>query len=132
MSSPHAFPKSYSLKSKKHIDILFKKGKSIKVFPLRVVYLLKEHSADRPAMRVLLSVSKKRFALAVDRNRLKRRCREAVRLQRQPLENSLLHSHRQIDIAILYVGSQAMSYADISHATQQALQRIENQLSSQA
>ena len=61
------------LKGNKKINLLFEKGKSVKHFPFRLVYL--EHEEVSWGV----SVGKKAFALAVDRNKIKRRLREILR-----------------------------------------------------
>ena len=61
------------LKGNKKINLLFEKGKSVKHFPFRLIYL--EHKEVFWGV----SVSKKAFALAVDRNKIKRMLREGVK-----------------------------------------------------
>jgi len=61
------------LKGNKKINLLFNKGKTIKHFPFRVIYM--EHKEVSWGV----SVSKKAFALAVDRNKIKRVLREGVK-----------------------------------------------------
>ena len=61
------------LKGNKKINLLFEKGLSVKHFPFRVIYL--EHEEVSWGV----SVSKKSFALAVDRNKIKRMLREGVK-----------------------------------------------------
>ena len=61
------------LKGHKKINLLFKKGRSIKHFPFRLIYIEHEEASWG------VSVSKKAFALAVDRNKMKRTLREGVK-----------------------------------------------------
>ena len=61
------------LKGNKKINLLFEKGKSVKHFPFRLIYL--EHEEVSWGV----SVSKKSFALAVDRNKIKRTLRVGVK-----------------------------------------------------
>ena len=73
------FPKSERLCSRKAIEALFAGGnRAFSAFPLRVVYKV----TDEPRTQVLISVSKRHFKHAVDRNRAKRQIREAWRLNR--------------------------------------------------
>ena len=76
-----SFSKRDKLKSKKVIDRLFLEGKSIVVYPLRLVYV-SETFSDETHIKVAVSVSKKRHKKAVDRNRIKRLMREAYRLEK--------------------------------------------------
>lgn len=66
-----SFKKIEKLKSQKLIEKLFSEGKSIAVYPLRLVYL-KTSFEDPVKLKVGVSVSKRNFKKAVDRNRMKR------------------------------------------------------------
>ena len=85
--------KNYSnkekLKSKKDIEHLFKQGKSINAFPLRVIYVKKSETKNI-TINAGVSISKKNIKLAVNRNLIKRRVREAYRLN-----NSKIKTHLQ-------------------------------------
>jgi ribonuclease P protein component len=91
------FSKQERLSSVKDIETLFKKGKSLFVFPLKVVFISKkiddttEENQQKviPPARLLISVSKRNFKKAVDRNRIKRQIREGYRLQKSGVD--LLH-----------------------------------------
>ena len=87
MVTGRKFPKRERLDSRKQIEMLFGGGGSLSMaaFPLRVVYTIKERArADVPA-QLLVSVSKRHFKHAVDRNRVKRQIREAYRQNKQLL-----------------------------------------------
>ena len=80
-----SFKKSERLNSKRLIDALFSGGnKSLSAYPLRVVYMpLDKEQADPVA--ILVSVSKRHFKRAVQRNRVKRQIREAYRKNKHVL-----------------------------------------------
>ena len=81
--SGNTFPKHERLCSRKAIEALFAGGnRAFSAFPLRVVY---RHA---PELQILVSVSKRHFKHAVDRNRAKRQIREAWRLNRDILRAS--------------------------------------------
>ncbi len=80
--------KEERLKSRKLIGRLYEEGKSIRSFPLRMVYLQTEHTSGFPA-QVAVSVSKKFFKLAVDRNKIKRLLREIYRKQKSIVYNAV-------------------------------------------
>ena len=67
-----SYPKNEKLKSHKTIDRLFSEGKSVSKYPLRLVYV--ENTDEQNSEKVLMgvSVSKKYFKKAVDRNYFKR------------------------------------------------------------
>ena len=73
--------KEERLKSRKLIDKLYQDGSVLKSFPLRMVYLQTDHTSKFPC-QVAVSVSKRNFKLAVDRNRMKRLLRETYRKQK--------------------------------------------------
>ncbi len=76
------FPKEERLKSKRLIDELFANGKSSEAFPLAMVYR-EVFFEDEVPIKVGFSVSKKRIYKAVDRNKVKRRMREAYRTNKE-------------------------------------------------
>ena len=81
----HTFPKEEHLCRKKLIEELFsKQGSSFGVYPLRIVWI-KSEMPTTASPQVLISVSKRTFKRAVDRNRLKRLIREAYRLNKYRL-----------------------------------------------
>jgi ribonuclease P protein component len=77
------FPKAERLCGRKAAGTLFEKGRRISRPPLQLVYHFTEHAEPMlPEIRVLVTVSKRNFRLAHDRNRIKRQIREAWRLTR--------------------------------------------------
>ena len=80
----NTFNKIERLKNKKLIERLFDSGQSITVFPLKAVYLNTSFE-DEVAAKVGVSVSKRLFGSAVDRNRIKRLLREVYRLNRNDI-----------------------------------------------
>ncbi|MBF4985659.1 ribonuclease P protein component [Nonlabens mediterrranea] len=74
--------KDTKLKSKKAIEELFTNGKSIRKGPVRCVFTLVDHAQPH---KIGVSVSKRFFKKAPDRNRIKRLLREAYRLNQHDL-----------------------------------------------
>ncbi len=70
--------KQERLKSRKLIKRLYEEGESVKVFPLKMMYLQTKHDSNYPS-RAGVSVPKRNFKLAVDRNKIKRLMRETYR-----------------------------------------------------
>jgi ribonuclease P protein component len=103
----YSFPKEERLCSKKLITELFSKGSSFNLYPLRFVYL-KHPEPVATAPQVLVSVSKKYFKKAVDRNRLKRQMREAYRLHRHLLLADGQFSIRTL--AIIFIGKEKSTF----------------------
>ena len=72
------FKKQEKLKKSKLIEQLFTQGKTLTVFPIKLIYLEIDH--DSPyKIQAGVTVSKRNFKKAVDRNRIKRLLREVYR-----------------------------------------------------
>lgn len=82
------FNKHEKLKSKKLIEQLFIEGKSVSTYPLKLIYLKKEHAGTYP-VKAGVSVSKRKFKSAVKRNTIKRLLREAYRKNKHIIYNTL-------------------------------------------
>jgi ribonuclease P protein component len=92
----HTFRKEERLSKDKLIQELFDKGSSFYLFPFKVFFM---PNPDQGIAwhQVVISVSKRNFKRAVDRNLLKRRIREAYRLNKD-----LLPAQKKLLIAYIY------------------------------
>lgn len=103
------FPKAEHLCLKKDIDALFMPGsRSMTMFPIRTTYLVKAYEGHGPRVKVLISVSKRKFKHAVDRNRAKRQIREAYRLQKH-LFLAYLPEGMAVDVAFIWLSGSPVS-----------------------
>ncbi|WP_046246181.1 ribonuclease P protein component [Hymenobacter terrenus] len=101
----YTFPKEEHLCRKKLIDELFgKQGSSFGIYPLRIVWVATEVPTVEPP-QVLISVSKRTFKRAVDRNRIKRLIREAYRLNKYRLLEQP-NGHRVALLGIIFTGKE--------------------------
>lgn len=98
--------KDKKLKSRKSIEQLFSVGKGIHRFPVRAVYF--HESGVEKEFKIGVSVPKKKFRKAVERNLLKRRIKEAVRLNQFRLEIP-----GKIHIMFIFTGTEILSYSEI-------------------
>ncbi len=106
------YPKHEKLKSRKQIEKLFTEGKSVAKYPLRLVYL--EHdNADAP-FQISVSVSKKYFKKAVDRNYFKRILRETYRLNQSLLKETL---NKPYSFMFLYQSKDRLTFEEIHQKT---------------
>lgn len=117
------FPKKDKLCSHSVIEELFAQGTSFVCFPFRIIYLPMTLPEDVSA-QVMFSVSKRRFKRAVHRNLLKRRCREAYRLNRSCFIHYLEESEQQIAFAMVYISGEKLSYAVIRKGMIKGLEKI--------
>lgn len=114
------YPKHEKLKSKTTIDLLFSEGNSVSKFPLRLVYVEStEENAELIKMGV--SVSKKYFKKAVDRNYFKRVLRETYRLNKHLLINNL---EKPYAFMFFYQTKERLSYQEIEEKTIQLFQKF--------
>ncbi|MDR3137788.1 MAG: ribonuclease P protein component [Tannerellaceae bacterium] len=120
-SNPHhtaQLPKPERLSSKRHVDRIFAIGRSFLAYPLRVVYHPLDNDEQCPTA-ILVSVSKRRFKHAVDRNRIKRLLREAYRLNKHNLPRTPC-----FHIAFLYIASDLPTFPTIQKAMTHALRTL--------
>ena len=122
------FPKIERLCGDYRLNSLFLQGEAFIAYPLRVVYFFAEKD-DFP-VKILISVSKKRFKRAVKRNLLKRRMREAYRLNKNILHESLKGKNLTLFVGFMYVGNEISEYAAIDKKMQEALEKLAEKLNS--
>ena len=114
------YPKKEKLKSKTTIDLLFSEGNSVSKFPLRLVYVEnKEENSE--LMKMGVSVSKKYFKKAVDRNYFKRVLRETYRLNKHILIDNL---EKPYAFMFFYQTKERLSYQEIEEKTIQLFQKF--------
>ncbi|WP_395066668.1 ribonuclease P protein component [Flavobacterium sp.] len=112
------YPKKEKLKSRKNIDLLFSEGKSVSKYPLRLVYS-KIIDGDEK-LKFGVSVSKKHFKHAVDRNYFKRVLRECYRLNKHLIHDNL---DKQYAIMFFYQTKDRLSYQEINEKTIQLFEK---------
>jgi len=106
------YPKNEKLKSRKQIKKLFTEGKSLSIYPLRLVYL--ETKNAKTPFQIGVSVSKKHFKRAVDRNCFKRVLRETYRLNQYILKEN---QNKNYIFMLLYQSEVPLPYEEINIKT---------------
>lgn len=119
------YPKKEKLKSKLLIEQLFTEGKAVSAYPLRMIYLKTEFDDDTQ-FKTGVSVSKRNFKKAVDRNRIKRLLREAYRLNKTVYFNNILSSYA---LMILYLGNDGTDFASVDTKMKQLLDAFSKKVS---
>ncbi len=114
-----SFGDEHRLKSRKLIERLFKDGKSVKAYP--VIGVLRVYEPGAPT-KIGYSVSKKKFASAVDRNLIKRRMREASRVA---LSKGLINRNSGLALMLIYVDRKIQDFHVLEKAISKLLLKIE-------
>ena len=122
--------KDEKLCSRTAVERLFGEGKSLMAFPLRAAYRLRPRG-DHP-VQFLISIPKKRIRKAVGRVTLRRRVREAYRLNRRDLLLAPLEQAGWgVDIAFVYLDSNPAPYSVINEKIVMLLTRIAQEAAAQ-
>jgi ribonuclease P protein component len=120
-------PKAYKLCSLKKIEALYQTGLLVKVYPLRVMYLLEENTPEAEAavpFQVLFSAPKRRFKRAHDRNYIKRLMREVLRKHKSGLIAALLQNNKKIVFSLTFVADERPSYQLLEQKLCKALDQL--------
>ncbi len=115
------FGKEEKLKSSKLITQLFAEGKSITTFPIKLIYLPVEHEGDYK-IKAGVSVPKRKFKLAVKRNRIKRLLREVYRKNKQIIYTAT-HTKKHI-FMFIYLGKEEPEYHFLEEKMQTLLKKF--------
>jgi len=115
-----SYPKTEKLKSRTTINLLFSEGKSVSKYPLRLVYRKADLNFDANS-KMGVSVSKKYFKKAVDRNYYKRVLRETYRLNKHLLMDNLPEPYV---FMFFYQTKDRLSYEEINTKTVQLFEKF--------
>ena len=115
------YPRNEKLKSRKTIDLLFSEGKSVAKYPLRLAYV--EYTPENPdeKIKIGVSVSKKYFKKAVDRNYFKRVMRETYRHNKHLLVETI---DKPYAFMLLYQSKDRLDYEEINIKTIQLFEKF--------
>ena len=126
MAKRFGLAKGEKLKSRKRVEDLFATGKSLGVFPLRVYFkFLPVGNEEEAALQIGVTVSKKHFKKAADRNRIKRLLREAYRLQKEPINSFVKERNLKGLVFFIYVDKVMARYKNIYETVTKALLTLE-------
>ena len=120
-SLKNTFPKTERLHSKKLIQELFQKGSFFYSYPFKLLFLPLDEECN--SHQILISVSKRKFKNATDRNLIKRRIREAYRLNKH-----ILYSNQErqpsLSIAYIYTGKEIPAYQFLEAKMIKSMKRL--------
>ena len=119
------FGKEFKLKSKKKIEALFKKGKRFHSPIITLVYLrVRAHDKELAYPQILVSVPKRNFKKAVDRNLLRRRIKEAFRLYLKE-DHKLDITSYHWNFALVYKENRIRDFNEIQSVLALLLRKLE-------
>ena len=124
--------KSERLSSRKQIARLFEEGQGFVCFPYSVRWVAagEEPSSEVPPVRVLVTVTKRRFKHAVDRNRVKRVTRECYRLHKVNLYQRLAETGAEpLLLSLSYIDSQLPDFHQAMKRFDTIVERLIKELS---
>jgi ribonuclease P protein component len=123
------FRKRERMVSLKLIETLFGGGcsQSVAAFPLRAVYMLSERQPADAPVQLLISVPKKRFRHAVDRNRVKRQIREAYR-QHKALLYQAIPDNQRLLLAFVWLSDEHRLSKEVTQRVTGLMKRISEKL----
>lgn len=111
------FPKKERLHKKKMIEELFEQGSSTTLYPIQFWHLTASNAKEN---QVLFSVPKKQIKKAVVRNRIKRRMKEAYRLNKFILENV----KQNYVLGYIYLSKKELAFKEINSKLKESLERL--------
>jgi len=119
------------LSSRKQIEMLFGSGsQSMAAYPLRVVYINKDRAQGETPVQILVSVPKRHFKHAVDRNRVKRQVREAYRLNKQVVYDAL-EPTQQLHMAFVWLAGDHHPFKEVERRVVNLMRRVAEKVKSE-
>ena len=126
-SLSQTFPKVERISSCLAIEQLVNARNAVYKYPIKCYYAVNQLSDTSPVSRMAVSVPKRLFKHAVDRNRIKRLVREAYRLNKGRCLQTLAASGRQADMLFLFMGKEMPQFTQIEDVIKQLLSQIAKQ-----
>lgn len=121
------FKKAEKLCSIKDIELLYKQGSSKTFYPLKIFWRVNKFESKYPA-RVLITVPKRLYKRAVDRNLMKRRIREAYRHAKPNFYVELAKKEMQLDVLIMYIGKEKEEFIVVQKSLEMGLIKLSEQI----
>jgi ribonuclease P protein component len=118
------------LKSRKQIGELFDKGNQLFLHPLRVSWKISALQEGVSPVLVGVSVSKRNFKKAADRNRIKRLLRECYRLNKQEFNQLVQSNQQQVNVFFIYVDKTIPTFEPLQDKMRLSLKKLASKISS--
>ena len=121
------YPKKQKLCNETAIKEMFSNGNSFVIHTIRLVWK-EEVNSDNVAIKSIIVVPKKQLKLAADRNIVRRRMKEAYRLNKSAIESFLVDKNKHLNIAIIYQNEKILSYKVIEEKIKLILGRLREEI----
>lgn len=116
------------LRGDKVVSALFTEGRTGFVFPFKYYYMETDAVEDDPQISMLVSVPKRMFKRAVKRNLLKRRTREAYRLEKHSILDTYAGNGKKLHIAFVYSSREEAGFDRVRKSMKRMLSAVEKEL----
>lgn len=120
------FRKEERLKSRKIIKSLFDHGKIIHQYPFKVIYIIQKAPENNYPAQIAVSVSKRNFKRATDRNYIKRKIREAYRRNKHALYDELNKSDQRLYFFVIYTAKHDLHFIHLDQEIKNLIQKLKD------
>jgi len=115
--------KSDRLKRRKVIEDIFSSGQAVRAFPIQLIWTTAERQGTGH-IQAGFTAPRRKFKRAVDRNLIKRRMREAYRLNKCLIPTGIVSENEQIVVMCIYMSGDILAFDSIQKGMIKALKRL--------
>lgn len=112
------FSKEERLRGRDRVSELFSRGERFVLYPFKILYI---ERPENSLNKLLVTVPKRVFSKANVRNKIKRRVREAYRLNKAQFP-----SKKKFDIGLIYISKEVLTYSFIEKKLLEAFHRFKS------